>query len=127
MKQKLLILTAFLTTRYLRRWKSRETFLRWQEKRIIRHIDKIRIASAFYRQHWGSLQASDWRLFPMIDKQLMMDNIDEFNTESIKKADAFHIALQAELTRDFSPTIATITIGLSSSTSRNRGLFLVSE
>ena len=43
----------------------------------------------------------------------------------IKKEEAFRVALQAETTRDFAPQLEGITVGLSSGTSGNRGLFLV--
>ncbi len=54
----------------------------------------------------------------------MMDHFDEINTVKIKKADALAVALKAEQTRDFSPLINQIAVGLSSGTSGNRGLFL---
>lgn len=127
MNQKLTILRAYFTTRYLRRWRTREAFERWQEKKIIRHINKIRNQSNFYKQLWKDIPSSQWREFPIIDKNMMMEHFDQLNTVGIHKSQAFELAIQAEQTRDFSPTIDGITIGLSSGTSGNRGVFLVSE
>lgn len=125
--QKLTILRAYLTTRYLRRWRNREAFERWQEKKIIQHIHKIRNSSNFYRQLWKGIPSSRWREFPLIDKKLMMEHFDQLNTVGIHKSQAFELAIRAEQTRDFSPTINGITVGLSSGTSGNRGVFLVSK
>lgn len=64
---------------------------------------------------------------PIIDKEVMMEHFDTLNTVHISKEEAFHVAFEAEKTRNFSPTIRNITVGLSSGTSGNRGVFLVSE
>lgn len=56
-----------------------------------------------------------------------MENFDIINTRGIKREDAFKVAFQAEKSRDFSPMIDGVTIGLSSGTSGNRGVFLASE
>ena len=60
---------------------------------------------------------------PIIDKEVMMEHFDTLNTVHISKEEAFHIAFEAEKRRNFSPTIRNITVGLSSGTSGNRGVF----
>ena len=55
-----------------------------------------------------------------------MDHFDTINTVGIKKETALQLALQSETSRDFSPTINNISVGLSSGTSGNKGLFLTS-
>lgn len=60
---------------------------------------------------------------PIIDKEVMMEHFDTLNTVHISKKEAFHVAFEAEKTRNFSPTIRNITVGLSSGTSGNRGVF----
>ena len=56
----------------------------------------------------------------------MMANFDEFNTRGVTAEAAMSVALAAERTRDFAPTVGGLTVGLSSGTSGHRGLFLVS-
>ncbi|MDF2715812.1 MAG: adenylate cyclase [Paenibacillus sp.] len=121
---KLTLLHYYLLTRH-RSWSSRESLERWQEARIVRHLSRVRLASAFYRQHWGILPVTDWRTFPLIDKKLMMERFDELNTAGIRKEQALETALSAERTRNFRPMLGDITVGLSSGTSGSRGLFLV--
>ena len=55
-----------------------------------------------------------------------MRDFDDINTVGVAKEKALSLALEAEKTRDFSPMIGDITIGLSSGTSGNTGMFLVS-
>ena len=56
-----------------------------------------------------------------------MKDFDLINTVKIQKTKALELALEAEKSRDFSPMIGEITIGLSSGTSGNTGMFLVSS
>ncbi len=65
--------------------------------------------------------------YPLINKAGFMEHFDAINTCGIQKKQAFDIAIKAENSRDFSATINGITIGLSSGTSGNRGIFLASE
>ena len=60
-----------------------------------------------------------------------MQHFTDINAYSISEKDALSVALKAEESRDFSPVFQTtsgkeITVGLSSGTSGNRGIFLVS-
>ncbi|ANF95510.1 F390 synthetase-related protein [Paenibacillus bovis] len=120
------ILYHYMQTRHLHRWSGREALERWQERRIIRQIRRIRAVSAFYRDLWKGLPDHAWRQFPIIDKQIMMEHFDRLNTVGIRCEEAMKLALQAEQTRDFQPLLNGVTVGLSSGTSGNRGLFLVS-
>lgn len=107
--------------------RDRARLERWQESRILRHVQRVREASPFYRELWQGIETADWRRFPEIDKRAMMENFDMLNTAGIRREDAINLALHAERTRDFTPEIGGLTIGMSSGTSGNRGLFLVSR
>lgn len=122
------IVTHYALARGMRRWANREQLERWQERRIRRHVEHVRAASLFYREWWGERNASQWRNFPQIDKSIMMQHFDALNTVGITKEEAFILAGESEDTRDFKQSsIQGITVGLSSGTSGNRGLFLVSD
>ncbi len=88
-----------------------------------RNFKKVLSKSPFYNKF------SDKKLkeFPIMQKQAFMENFTSINTTGIELEDAMHIALEAENSRDFAPTINGITVGLSSGTSGNRGLFLASD
>lgn len=107
--------------------RSRSALERWQERRIARHIAKVRALSSFYRELWEGCPDTAWRQFSIIDKSIMMTHFDRLNTVGVGKEEAMEIALRAERTRDFRSAIGSVTIGLSSGTSGNRGLFIVSE
>ncbi|MBW4575468.1 MAG: hypothetical protein KME08_09315 [Aphanothece sp. CMT-3BRIN-NPC111] len=121
------ILWHYIRSKYGRRFRSREELLTWQDKKVRNFLTYILPKSQFYRSYYQGLNARDWQQFPLIDKSTMMANFDQLNTAEIKKSEAFYVALEAEKTRDFSSTIGKFTVGLSSGTSGNRGLFIVSE
>ncbi|MEN8250064.1 MAG: F390 synthetase-related protein [Bacteroidota bacterium] len=106
------------------RIKPRSVLVHLQQKRFSKLKKKIS-SSRFYGniiQKNGSLND-----FPVINKKLFMDNFDDINTVSINKEEALQVALQAENDRDFSETIKGITVGLSTGTSGNKGIFLASD
>jgi phenylacetate-CoA ligase len=61
-----------------------------------------------------------------VDKRLMMENFARFNTIGASADEALELALRAERSRDFTPTLRGVTVGLSSGTSGHRGVFLAS-
>lgn len=64
--------------------------------------------------------------FPLMDKTSFMAHFNEINTVGIDKQQALDVAIKSEHSRDFSSEINGITIGLSSGTSGNKGIFLAS-
>ena len=106
------------------KWIYKDDLIALQQKKWKR-FQLVLLESPFYRQNaQKNLPLQD---YPIINKALFMENFDRINTQNIKLKDAFQIAVTAENSRDFSPTINNITVGLSSGTSGNRGIFLATE
>lgn len=101
---------------------SRVKLTHYQNNQFKKLVKTTLSHSPFYQDYLHK-PFHEW---PIINKNIMMEHFDEINTVAIKKSDALRIALEAEKTRDFSPLINHIAVGLSSGTSGNRGLFLVS-
>ena len=121
-----LIAAHFLRARWRWHFLRGPRLDRYRERHARRIVAFARARSPFYAAHWRGHDPADWRTLPTIDKRLMMEGFDRFNTRGIRRIDAEAVALAAERDRDFRPTIGDLTIGLSSGTSGHRGLFLVS-
>ena len=93
----------------------------WLIKKLIQYCS----TSLFYKNF--SQKKNSFTAFPIINKAIFMANFDTINTVNIKLEEALAVAIKSEENRDFSPTIKGITVGLSSGTSGNRGIFLASE
>ncbi len=79
--------------------------------------------SDFYKPHLDKPLSE----FPIIDKKKYMKNFDTINTSHLEKADVMEFALNAEQQRSFGNNYKGLSIGLSSGTSGNRGLFITSD
>ncbi len=86
-----------------------------------------------YRRFWKNLRNSnfyrDYKIFdklPLGDKSLLMGHFEAINTLQLNKEKAFNVGISAERGERSNSVIGDITIGLSSGTSGNRGIFLVS-
>lgn len=129
------LLYTYIRTKQAMGIRSRRDLEARQLRLMRHHFQWVLRHSRFYRQYFADAVA-DWdgaaltfkRLekLPLLDKETMMAHFDELNTAGIRKEEAFRIAAQAEETRDFTPSNGKVTVGLSSGTSGNRGLFLVS-
>lgn len=85
--------------------------------------------SALLNTHFGEDWTFDPATFaqlPTMNKTLMLKEFNTMNTQNIDKDTAFALALQAEQDRNFTPTLNGVSVGLSSGTTGERGLFLVS-
>jgi putative adenylate-forming enzyme len=122
-----ILLSYWKTRKNMKSFSNREQLLSWQNKKVKKYFKYILPKSEFYREFYKDINLDNWQSLPEIDKAIMMKNFDKLNTSGIKKDNAFRLAFKSEKTRDFSPKIKNITIGLSSGTSGSRGLFLVSD
>lgn len=123
------ILYYYLWTRWgpAARCGTRAQLLAWQEQQVQRHLRRrVLPRSAYTRQRFAGRSPAEWAAIPPMDKAEMLTNFDDLNTAGVKKDEAFALALEAERTRDFTPALNGLTVGLSSGTSGTRGLFLAS-
>lgn len=81
--------------------------------------------SPFYRKLLAT--NPDFFSLPLMGKATFMEHFDAINTRGLKLRKCMEIALRSEASRDFSPMVNGVSVGLSTGTSGNRGLFLVSE
>ncbi len=80
-------------------------------------------SSEFYRPY----AAKAWHEWPILDKSRWMQHFDRINSVGARLAEVSEIATRAERSRDFSRTWQGHTVGMSTGTSGNRGVFLVSQ
>ncbi|PZT47994.1 adenylate synthase [Helicobacter valdiviensis] len=110
-------LKSFLETK---NFYDKNTLEKYQKKQILKMLKKLK--SDFYPK---SLKLED---FPIINKSIFMQNFSQTNCFHISQDEAFTLALNAENTRNFSTKLkANLSVGLSSGTSGNRGIFLLSD
>ena len=72
---KLTTLLRYLNTP--KRYLSRKKIAKIQNKAVLKHVKFVRQNSKFYRELWQDFTDEEWRNFPIIDKAMMMENLQE--------------------------------------------------
>ncbi|CAN7765307.1 F390 synthetase-related protein [Mesorhizobium sp. LjNodule214] len=107
-------LWSFAVTQWVSR-KSRPAFERWQARTLRRWLDRDLPLAPFYGKaphHLGDLAVTD--------KALLMANFERFNIGGVSTRDAWAAA-------SADGRLGDLTVGASTGTSGNRGLFVISE
>jgi len=122
------ILKWYAFTRYQSyRLNNNKKLAAWQHKKVKTIIKYAMQHSKFYQRFYSNYSSINWQHLPLLNKKILMANFNSLNTAGIDLTVAYNVAIQAENSRDFSPCIGNHTVGLSSGTSGNRGLFLVND
>lgn len=100
---------------------------RWYDARraraLARFLRRDLPRGSFYAPYVGKPLAD----LPVVDKATVLAEFAGFNRYGVTLDQALDVAREAERTRDFTPTVAGVTVGLSSGTSGRPGVFLVSD
>ncbi|KKO61630.1 hypothetical protein VM94_05405 [Janthinobacterium sp. KBS0711] len=121
MKRIVWLLLSYWRTRRLR-FADRAQLDAYQQQQLARFIDVLCARSRYFAPY-RNLPLDAW---PTMNKALMLEHFDAMNTAGITLAQAMDAAMAAEHSRDFTPAVGDITVGLSSGTSSRRAVFTVS-
>lgn len=114
---------SFIHARYWLRFSNRQRLQAWQQRQLARHLRRVAPRAERFRP-WVGKPLERW---PCMDKRMLMEQFSACNTRGVPLAAALAVARQAEISRDFSPQLGDLTVGLSSGTSGQPGVFLVSR
>ncbi|MBR7781642.1 F390 synthetase-related protein [Undibacterium luofuense] len=119
-----IFLHAFIRTRYGFRFSNRAALENWQQRRVSHFLQSCAQHIPYYRAFAGK-PLPEW---PLMQKEQMQQHFAELNQAGISLQQAQQFGLTAEKQRAFSaPLQPGIAVGLSSGTSGQRGVFLVSD
>lgn len=116
-------LSAFWQARYGRGFPTRDAVAAHQARGLDRLRRQIMPQSPFYAAY-ADRPVGEW---PLMNKALLMQHFSEINTRNLPRDTALAVALQAEESRDFTPLLGELAVGLSTGTSGQRGLFLTNR
>lgn len=116
------IVRWFLVTRRLDRITSRTALEAHQDRWLGRLRRRVLSRSPFY----AAMADAPYETWPIVSKSVWMGAFDRINTRGVTLHEALAVADAAERSRDFRPGLRGITVGLSTGTSGQRGVFLVS-
>ena len=124
----LTLFAQFMRTRWGYRFASRDHLLRWQARQIHRYLQRVLPHFPFYKNYLPGRGVVELADLPLLEKAQVREHFDELNRYGIARSLALAEGLAAERSRDFTPALRHgISVGLSSGTSGERGVFLVSR
>lgn len=103
-------------------FKNRLALETYQKQQLDKFKHRILRKSPYFRQFIDQ----PFESWPLMNKQVMMENFDQMNTAHLCCDELMALAQQSEMQRDFSAKKGQFSIGLSSGTSGQRALFVVS-
>lgn len=112
-------LKTFSVMRWVHRFKDRQALECYQIKALAAYREFLQQESPYFK----SGIPADFKM----NKAFMMEHFNELNTQGLDRDELLALAIESERTRDFSPMIGEIAVGLSSGTSGHRGLFVTTE
>ncbi|MDX7986919.1 CoF synthetase [Xenorhabdus sp. 12] len=121
----MILKTLWYYWRAKRRWKffDRQQLEQHQTRELAKFRQKI-LAKSPYFSAYGDLPLAE---FPLMNKAIMMENFDRMNTAGLKREELLECARLSEQSRDFKPMVGQFSVGMSSGTSGQRGLFVASS
>jgi putative adenylate-forming enzyme len=106
---------------------TREDIHDYQERKILEVVKFVSIKSEFYRNLYTGYDLKNvWNL-PLMNKTILMENLTDCNTVGLTREEILNFCLEVEETRDFSRRLNGINIGMSSGTSGNKGVEIVTR
>ena len=104
---------------------SREKIKKHQQKRLLKLLKFLKSNSKYYSNKINSLFQIDQ--IPVINKQIYMDNYDQINTRGLRKKELIEFSLSQQRSNSTELFENEYSIGLSSGTSGNVTLAVLSE
>jgi len=116
-------LCAFARARWRWRRGRRAALLAWQQRAMARFMRRRLPSFSYYAAHPADAPAG----LPIVDKAIVLDHFERFNSSGVALRQAMGVALKAEASREFRDLLAgQLTVGLSSGTSGRPSVFMVS-
>jgi putative adenylate-forming enzyme len=83
--------------------------------------------SKYFKKYYADYNLDNISLLPTVNKKMMMDNLTDYNTIGLTKEEILNFCLEVEKTRNFSKRLKGLNIGMSSGTSGNKGVEILTR
>lgn len=117
------LIRHYMAARRLQKLSSRAEVEAHQQRQWKRLRQQVLARTPFYMP----FRERDFFDLPLVDKPVWMREFDRINSAGVTLTQALAVAEEAERSRDFSPMLDDVAVGLSTGTSGARGVFLASR
>ena len=120
-------LVFYLLCKYRFKYFSKKDIEIYQKRRMRHVVEYAKSHARFFEKHYKGYDSNDLLSLPTINKKIMMANLTDYNTVGLTNDKILDFCLEIEKTRDFSKRLSGINIGMSSGTSGNKGVEIVTK
>jgi putative adenylate-forming enzyme len=120
-----LFLLFYLLCRIRFRFYSIDQIEDYQKRRASGQIRYVLRHSRFFRSHYRSADLNDFSSLPVVNKKIMMENLTDYNTVGLTKEEIMAFCLEIYGNNDFKRRLKGLNVGMSSGTSGNKGVEIV--
>ena len=105
---------------------SKESIEKYQLRKAQQNVQYIVKNSVFFKQFYSGYNLDNvWEL-PIVNKNIMMENLSEYNTVGFKKEDLVDFCLEIEKSKNYEKRFHGYNVAMSSGTSGNKGIVITS-
>lgn len=115
----------FLISKYRFKYWSRKKIETYQQSAVKNIVAFARNNTVFYKEYYKNNLTDEIDTLPYTNKNILIDNFSDANTLHLEKDEVFDFVEEIEKSRDFSKRFRGLNIGMSSGTSGNRGVEVV--
>ncbi|MEO0288523.1 MAG: F390 synthetase-related protein [candidate division WOR-3 bacterium] len=120
------LLIFYLFSKYTFKYFSKKDIENYQRVKRDLVVEYAYRKSEFFKKLYSGCDLKDFKKLPIVNKKIMMDNLTTYNTLGLKKEEIINFCCEVEKSRDFSRRFKGLNIGMSSGTSGNKGVEIVS-
>ncbi len=120
----MILKTLWYYWRAKKQWKfaNRQQLEKHQSRELTKFKHQV-LAKSPYFASYRDLPLAE---YPLMNKAIMMAHFDRMNTAGLKRDTLLACAQLSEKSRNFKPTVGHFSVGMSSGTSGQRGIFVIS-
>ena len=99
----------------------------YQLRRAVSMAKYAASRSKFFGRLYEGKVLEDFFSLPRVNKKVMMENLTDYNTVGLTREEVMAFCLEVERTRDFTKRLLGVNVGMSSGTSGNKGVEIVTR
>jgi putative adenylate-forming enzyme len=117
----------FLATQVRFRWLRGKALERYQTRRARAIVQYASQHSKYFRELYAGHDLREVFSLPITNKKMMMENLSDYNTLGATRQALVDFCLEVEKSRDFARRFGEATVAMSSGTSGNKGIEILSR
>src|SRR4030043_455453 len=115
----------YLRCKYRFKYYKEEEIRKYQGRKMREMVRFAVHNSKFFNKYYSGYDLDDIWSLPTVNKKIMMENLGDYNTVGLTKEEIINFCLEVDKEKDFSRRLHGLNVAMSSGTSGNKGVEIV--